>query len=52
MCEEIGILEIPGRITHYSDYYEKFNKINYVIYDIINIICIRRNNCENRKKCK
>lgn len=43
-CEEMGILEIPCRITHYPDYDEKFNrtKDDMILEDLISTNIMQR----------
>ncbi|UUR85195.1 ParB/RepB/Spo0J family partition protein [Clostridium perfringens] len=43
-CEEMGILEIPCRITHYPDYDEKFNrtKEDMILEDLISTNIMQR----------
>ncbi|HAT4302336.1 TPA: ParB N-terminal domain-containing protein [Clostridium perfringens] len=43
-CEEIGILEIPCRITHYPDYNEKLNKTkeDMILEDLISTNIMQR----------
>lgn len=43
-CEEMGILEIPCRITHYPDYEDKFNrtKDDMILEDLISTNIMQR----------